>query len=391
MFNVTMKFAIKVFFLIIISLFSFNEMCFADDKQPSPQLQLWIENLMKEYNIPGASIAVIKDYKIEWIKGFGLRDKKKHLPVTNDTLFQAASISKPITAIAALETFSNKHLSVDANVNKLLTSWKIPPSQYTKSQFVTLKLLLSHTAGITGARETGYPANKKFPTLLEILNGVPPANTPPIIMVRKPNKKYEYSPASYTIVQAILVDIYRLPFDKIMQKLILTPLHMNNSTFIQPLPKSYYRNMAWPYLPDGTMPPNSPYAFPQANGGLWTTSRDLAKFVIAIQKALAGYSQDGITKKIVKEMMTPGLSHNMGHGMVVNIDKSGAMTNEKGNYFQHGGSQTGYLCILVGSKQGGNGVVIMTNSGPYMTEKEVKQYDFLVKAVKHISEIEKWQ
>jgi hypothetical protein len=89
--------------------------------------------------------------------------------------------------------------------------------------------------------------------------------------------------------------------------------------------------------------------------------------------------------------MEPGLSHNMGHGMEINIDRHGAMSDEQGNYFRHVGSQTGYLCMLVGSKQGGNGIVIMTNSGPYMTEKEVKQYAFLVKAVKHISEIEKWK
>lgn len=386
-----MQLAIKVFFIIIISIFIFNEVCFANGQQPSPQLQHWIENLMKEYNIPGASIAVIKDYKIKWVKGFGFRDKKNHLPVTNDTIFQAASISKPFTAIAALETFSNKHLSINANVNNLLRSWKIPSSQYTENQFVTLKLLLSHTAGITGVRETGYPTNHKFPALLKILNGTSPANTPPIIMVRKPNTKYEYSPAGYTIVQAILVDIYQLPFSKIMQKLILTPLHMNNSTFIQPLPESYYRNMAWPYLPDGTIPPNSPYAFPQAAGGLWTTSGDLARFVIAIQKALVDKKQGNISKKIVEQLMTPGLSHNMGHGMEINIDRYGAMSDKQGNYFRHAGSQTGYLCMLVGSKQGGRGVVIMANSGPYMIEKEVKQYAFLVKAVKHIAEIEKWK
>lgn len=389
MLTIVIKSKIRLF-LLTISI-SFNTVCYGDEIQPSPQLQQSIWNLMKEYNIPGVSIAVIKDYKIKWIKGFGFRDKKNHLPVTKETLFQAASISKPISALAAMIAFSKKHQSIEENVNNLLTSWKIPASQYTKSQFVTLKLLLSHTAGITGVRETGYPTNEKFPTLLEILNGTPPANTPPIVMVRGPNTQYEYSPASYTIVQAILVDRYHEPFDKIMQKLILTPLQMNNSTFTQPLPKSYYENMAWPYLPDGTIPPNSPYAFPQAAGGLWTTSSDLAKFVIAIQKALAGQKQGDITLKIVEEMMTPGLSHNMGLGMEVNIDKYGAMSDTKGNYFRHAGSQTGYLCMLVGSKEGGNGVVIMTNSGPYMTEKEVKQYAFLVNVVKLISEIEKWR
>lgn len=383
------KFLNNILIAILLVLFATNTL--AQEKKPSPQLQRWIKNLMREYHIPGASIVVIKDYKIEWAKGFGTRYKESNLPVTNDTIFQAASISKPITAIAALETFSNKHLSINKNVNDVLINWKIPSSPYMHKQFVTLRLLLSHTAGITGVRETGYPSNKKYPSLLDILKGKSPANTPPVIMVREPNTKYEYSPASYTIVQAVLSDVYQQPFDKVMQELILIPLHMDNSTFIQPLPKSFYKNMAWPYLPNGIIPPNSPYAFPQANGGLWTTASDLAKFVIAIQKALAGHAQDGITPQIVKEMMVPGLSHNMGMGMEVNINQYGEVTNKNGKYFRHAGSQTGYLCMIVGSKQGGNGIVIMTNSGPYMTEKEVKQYAFLVKTIKQISQIEKWK
>lgn len=378
----------KIGILILLFLLATN----AFAKQPSPQLQSWIKNLMLEYKIPGASIAVIKNYKIEWAKGFGTRDKKNNLPVTTDTLFQAASISKPVTAVAALKTFSNKHISIDENINNILTSWKIPASPYTKKQFVTLRLLLSHTAGITGMRETGYPTNKKYPTLLEILNGKSPANTPPVVMVRAPNTKYEYSPASYSIVQAVLSDIYLQPFDKIMQELILIPLHMNHSTFIQPLPPVFYKKIAWPYLPNGMIPPNSPYAFPQANGGLWTTASDLAKFVIAIQKSLAGYRQNDINPQIVKEMMVPGLSHNMGMGFEVNINNYGETTDQRGDYFRHGGFQTGYLSMLVGSKQGGNGIIVMYNSAPYMTTaKEVKQYDFLAQVIKHISQIEQWK
>lgn len=380
----------KLGILIWLLLFATNAMAY--ENQPSPQLQSWIEALMVEYNIPGASIAVIKDYKIEWIKGFGVRDKKNHLPVTTDTLFQAASISKPVTAVAALETFEQKNISIDTDINKVLTRWKIPANPYTLEQPVTLRLLLSHTAGITGHRETGYTTKDKIPTLLEILNGQPPANTPPITVVRKPDTKYEYSPASYTIVQSALTDIYQQPFDKIMQDLFLTPLHMQHSTFVEPLPQSYYKNIAWPYLPDGTLVPNSPYTFPEANGGLWSTPSDLAKFVIAIQKALSGDAQGDLTPKIAKAMMIPGLSHNMGMGFEVNINNYGETTDQQGNYFRHSGFQTGYLSILVGSKQGGNGIVIMYNSAPYMaTKKDVKQYEFLAKVVKHISQIERWK
>lgn len=360
--------------------------------KPSKQLQQWIKRLMKEYNIPGASIVLVEHYHIKWAKGFGLRDKKNNLPVTNETLFQAASISKPITAVAALEIFASRHISINENINNVLKSWKIPPNTYTKKNPVTLKLLLSHTAGITGFRETGYTTKDKIPTLTEILNGTSPANTPPITVVREPNTKFEYSPASYTIVQAALIDICNKPFDKIMQEIIFKPLHMDRSTFLSPLPKYYFQNIAFPYLPNGNIVPNSPYSFPTlAAGGLWSTPTDLAKFLIAIQKALAGEKQGNLTPALVMAMMKPGIGHNMGMGFEVNINKYGEAINQKGNYFRHGGFQTGYLSMLFGSKKGGNGVIIMYNSAPYMSANKVRQYDFLAKTIKHISKLEGWK
>src|SRR3990167_1870396 len=159
--------------------------------------QQYILKTMKEYNVVGSSIAVIKNYHIEWAQGFGYKNKEKHQKVLNSSLFEAASISKPLTAMVTLETFHKKHLSLDENVNKLLTHWKIPPNPYTKNQPVTTRLLLQHYSGITGFRFKGYPWGKKMPTLLDVMNGKSPANTPPIVMVRKPGIHFEYSPAGY--------------------------------------------------------------------------------------------------------------------------------------------------------------------------------------------------
>jgi CubicO group peptidase (beta-lactamase class C family) len=378
-------------FLMTIFLYCNTIIAFAN-QQPSPQLQKWITQQMQQYNIAGVSIVVIKDYKIAWAKGFGLADKANNRLVTTNTLFQAASISKPITAVAAMETFNTKHLALDADINTILTSWHIPPNPYTIKQPVTMRLLLSHSAGITSFREKGYTTQEKIPTLLEILNGEPPANTPPIIVINTPGTKYKYSPASYTIIQQTLVDIDQQPFAVIMKKLILNPLDMQHSTFAQPLPKKYLSSIALPYLPNGKLMPNSPLIFPTAAaGGLWTTPSDLAKFVIAIQKALAGKSQGEITPQLVKQVMEPGTNHNMGLGFEVNINKYGEVIKNSGDYFRHGGFNSGYLSMMVGSKQHGNGIVIMVNSAPYMDDPKVTQYEFLQNVIKYIAEIERWK
>lgn len=383
---------LKIIFLFITPSLTLANIVNLSSGKPSPELISWVTNEMHLYNIPGASIVVIKNYQISWAAGFGMRDKATKNLVNNNTLFQAASISKPFAAMAALETFHNKNISINANINTLLTSWKIPNNNYTQKQPVTLKLLLSHTAGITGFREKGYSTQDTIPDLLAILNGQPPANTPPIIVVRQPNTRFEYSPASYTIVQATLVDIYKQPFDEIMQNIILTPLGMTHSTFSQPLPKSYYRNIAWPYLPNGKLVANGPYIFPtSAAGGLWSTPSDIAEFIIAIQKALRGKTVGNITPQLAQEMLTPGLNHNMGLGVEVNVNRYGELSTKNADYFRHSGFQTGYLAIFVASKKTGNGIVIMCNSAPYMTEPNVPQYDFLAKTVKHISMMENWQ
>src|SRR3990167_1978085 len=275
----------KKIFLNIVILFSALSSInvFANNPEPSIQLQAWIESKMQHDNIPGASIALVKNYQLKWAKGFGLKDKAKKEYVTTNTLFQAASMSKPITAVAVMETFSKKNISLNTNINTILKTWKIPENGYTNKQVVTMKLLLSHSAGISRFRYKGYSIHEKIPTLIEELNGEPPANTPAIIVIRQPGTKYEYSPAGYTIIQQVLEDIYPQPFAEIMQQLILNPLSMQHSTFMSPLPKKYLSDVAMPYLPNGKPLANGPFSFTAAAGGLWTTPTDLAKFLIAIQ------------------------------------------------------------------------------------------------------------
>jgi CubicO group peptidase (beta-lactamase class C family) len=377
---------------IVVSFCAISFATFANNLPPSSDLQVWIEAQMHANHIPGASIALIKNYQIEWARGFGLKNKAKKERVTGNTLFQAASISKPVTALAAMKTFEQKKLSLDSDINTLLTSWKIPTNSYTTDQPVTMRLLLSHAAGITDFRYKGYATNTKLPALSEELLGKAPANTPAIVVVKKPGIKYAYSSAGYTIVQQVLTDLYKQPFDKTMEQLVLNPLRMKHSTFAEPLPQKYQSDIALPYLPNGKLMPNAPLIFvASAAGGLWSTPTDLAKFIIALQEALRGHPQNGITQPMVETILKPSINPHMGLGFEINLNHYGKPVKKGGNYFMYGGFNSGYLAIFLASKTNGNGIVIMVNSAPYMSAKQVPQYNFLTHVLKHIAKLENWQ
>ena len=383
----------RVSLMLTATVFSYCSLSFADQQEPPQALQDYIQAQMLTYHIPGASIAVIKDYKIEWATGFGFRDVTKKEKVNPQTLFQAASISKPITAVAVMETFGKQKDALDANINALLKTWQVPSNKYTEKQPVTIRLLLSHTAGIIGFRYKGYAQNTVLPTLLQELNGTPPANTPPVTVVRQPGTRYEYCPAGYTILQQLLVDTYHESFSGIMHQLIFQPLKMTRSTFEEPLPENDLSNMAQPYLPNGKPMLGGPYIFTaSAAGGLWTTPSDLARFLISIQKALAGKKQGAMTAAMVSEMFVPSINPNMGLGFEINMDKNGHEVTQ-GNYFGHSGFNSGYLALMVGSKTGGNGVIIMVNVAPVdMSAVDTPvQYTFLMKVIKKIATEEQWR
>ncbi len=361
-------------------------------KEAQLKLQKWIINNMQKYHIVGASVAVIKDYHIVWSKGFGYRNKALQEPVTTQTLFNAASISKPITAIAVLLAFHDIHLSLNANINTLLTQWKIPPNPYTRNHPVTMSLLLEHSAGITGFRCKGYIPTAKLPSFIQVLNGKSPANTPPVTVNWQPGSKYMYSPAGYMIIQAVLMDTYHQSFPVVMNNLVLSPLGMTRSTFGLRLPEKYLKNIALPYLPSGKRMPNAPLIFmAQAAGGLWTTPNDLAKFIIAIQYALAGQPNTVLSKQLVRTLLTPGISNNMGKGIEVNLNRYG-QEKKIGTYFGHSGWNSGYLGLILGSESGGNGVVILINTAPYMTFKgQVTQNNFIKDLVIQIANEQHWR
>lgn len=195
--------------------------------EPSERsLAEWMEALA----VPGLGVAVIDDYRIAWAKGYGVAEAGGSEPVTAGTLFQAASIAKPVTALAVLREVERGSFGLDTDVNQLLRSWKLPESGIAAGEKVTLRHLLAHTAGITPGGFFGYAADEPWPSLVQILEGEPPASNDPARVVGTPGSEVAYSGLGYTILQLLLVERFDKPFPEILRQIVLEPLGMGDST-----------------------------------------------------------------------------------------------------------------------------------------------------------------
>jgi CubicO group peptidase (beta-lactamase class C family) len=189
-----------------------------------PSARWTLAERMASSHVPAVSVAVIDGGKIAWARAFGVSEADKTDPVTTSTLFEAQSISKAITATAALALVSSGRLSLDAPVNTYLKSWKIPDNEYQTTEKVTLRRILSHTSGLTVGGFAGYRSGDSIPTLLQVLNGEKPATNPPIRVDFIPGSKFRYSGGGIVVLQQLLTDQTGLPFPDLMKKLVLTPL-----------------------------------------------------------------------------------------------------------------------------------------------------------------------
>ncbi len=297
---------------------------------------------MPALHVPGVSIAVIGPSGIEWARTYG---------VPPGTRFQAASISKPVTALAVMSLVQQGKLQLDEDVNARLTSWKVPANEFTAKQKVTLREILSHSAGFTVHGFPGYAAGEPIPALTQVLDGVKPANTPPIRVDREPGKMYSYSGGGFCVLQQLLVDTLHLPFAEILRTRVLEPLDMKDSSFEQPPSASMRTRCAVGHLPDGTPVPGNWHTYPEmAAAGLWTTPSDLGRFAMALGKAARGESERIINRATAAEMLT------------VQKDASGLGIGVNGKVFEHGGSNFGFRALLRASAKDGRGYAIMTNS-----------------------------
>jgi CubicO group peptidase (beta-lactamase class C family) len=310
--------------------------------------------LMVTLGVPGVSIAVIHHGVLEWAEGFGVT-RVGGAPVTVETLFQAASISKPVAAMAVLHLAQKGSLSLDADVNNLLSSWKLPSSPIAAGGPVTVRQLLGHTGGINVSGFPGYAVGKPLPTLVQILDGAGPANTPAIRIATPPGTKWDYSGGGYTIMQQLLLDVCGMPFPRLLNDTVMAPLNMTHSTFQQPLPADLESSTAMPHDQNGNRVPGGGHIYPEmAASGLWSTPSDLARFVIEIQSSLHGKSNHVLSPEMTRQMLSPGLG-NWGLGFRIGDSPSAPQ-------FIHQGFNCGFESILFAYGREGEGAVVMTNA-----------------------------
>ena len=305
---------------------------------------------MQHYRVPAVSITVIDNYRVVWAYATGLRDVASNAPASPTTLFQAASMSKAVAAAAILRLFEEKGLNLDADVNTMLRSWHVPPPANSPER-VTMRRLLSHSAGINVHGFTGYDRDAALPSLVQVLDGVPPANNDAIRVTAVPGSATDYSGGGTSIAQQLAVDISGEPFAAFMQQTLLAPLGMTNSTFEQPLPEALWPRAADGYYSDGSPVHRGWHVYPtMAAAGLWTTPTDLATFIIAIQNALRGQGKPPIDATVAREMTTKA-SQAFGLGPEL-----------QPGYFTHSGANEGFQGVFLGLNEGGKGGVVMTNS-----------------------------
>ena len=315
-----------------------------------------LQERMVHYKIHGLSIAVVHNYQIEWARAYGWADSAEQRPVTVHTVFQAASISKSLNAVGILKLVQDKKLDLYADINNYLTSWKFPYDSLSKNKKITIINLLSHTAGLGVHGFPGYTKGDTIPTVVEVLNGKRPANTPAVRSQFEPGLKFQYSGGGTTISQLIVMDVTHQPYDKFMWENVLKPMGMTASFYTQPPPVDSQSSLATAYEEDGKEVKGKYHIYPEeAPAGLWTNPTDLCKYIIETQLSYQGKSDKVLSPEFTRLRLTPYVDASAALGVF--IDKTG-----DAKYFQHDGANEGFRCQYIGSLEDGNGVAVMVNS-----------------------------
>ncbi len=316
---------------------------------------------MQHYRVPGVSVAVIEGCRIVDARGFGA-SAGGDPPVTARTLFQAGSISKTITAVAALRLVEQGTLQLDHDIRPLVPSWSAGAGPDVSA--VTLRQLLGHTAGLNEVGGKGYARGTALPTLSQVLDGLPPANTPAIRIEAKPGTKWVYSSGGYYVAQAAMTSATGMSFASLAEMLVFQPSAMLDSSFDQPLDEGRATDAAKAAGPDGSPMPGGWRVNPElAAGGLWTTPSDLARFLIALAHDIRGETGRLLSGNGVRQMMTPGLNN---WGLGVELGPTGGPRR-----IGHTGHNVGFVSEYVIYPDSCQGAVVMTNAdqgGSLVTE-----------------------
>jgi CubicO group peptidase (beta-lactamase class C family) len=330
----------------------------------SPGEKKWtLAERMAVHKIPGVSIAVIDGYKVDWVKAYGVLKAGSDAVVTPESIFQAASTTKVVTATLVLHFLEKGRIDLDSDVNTYLKSWQVPENEFTMQKKVTLRLLLTHQSGLP-ATNFSYDDKVGAPTLVQVLKGEFPAQNKPAVVEYLPGSKWQYSNVGYVVLQQVLEDISGKPFSQLANEIIFEPIGMKSSTMVYPLDAKARAHEAMPHDEKGqvgepSLPPSA-----LAQGGLLTTPTDLARLTIELMNAYQGRSSLLLSQKTVRQMfhkeadIDPRIfGFPVGQGL-------GVMLRGKGKDFSFahpGANYPGTTCWLVGYPELGKGAIIMAN------------------------------
>ena len=372
----------SLFFIIGVSAWSIKPIA-----KSLPTTELWYNKyedaleqfnlsfIMENHGVPGISFAVIKNGKLDWAKGYGLLQVGSAEKVNTETLFSVGSVSKVGAAVISLKLHEERKLDVDTNVNQYLKSWKIPNNQYTQNQPVTLRHIMSHTAGLTVHGFADFYPGEILPTTVQILNGEWPAKNDPVYVNIPVGSKFRYSGGGTTVEQLVIEDCTGRPFHVAADSLLFQPLNMTRSTYQNPLPentsniaKAHNRNGRPVALTRGYQ--SMPEA---AASGLWTTPSDFAKLMIMLMQAYQGKSSF-LGQGIIKDMMTSVSPSTYGLGPRIK-------NNEGDIQFYHGGANDSYRARFIGLLERQSGVIIFTNgsAGSDLIEELIPLFEPLLR------------
>lgn len=314
-----------------------------------------LQERMAHYHVPGVAIAVLKDGVVVQAAGFGVRQAGTTEAVDADTAFSVGSVSKILTAATTLRLVADGKLALDQDINTYLKSWRAPRAEGVADEPVTLRMLMSHTAGFNVHGFEDYQPDEPLPTLLQTLNGAAPAKNDAIRRVSAPGARMRYSGGGVTVEQQVIEDAAGAKLETVARVMVFEPLGMDRSTFASPMTAAF-GNIAKAHDDKGAPAalPRGWESFPeQAASGLWTSARDLGGFVGALIRSYQGRG-DFLPQPLAVQMMTevgPSL-----HGLGPRIGGAGAT-----HVFHHGGANDSYRAWIEGHLQSGDGMVILTN------------------------------
>ncbi len=327
-----------------------------------------ISNQMQAYKLKGLSIAVIDNFEVVWAKAYGISESENNTAATTKTVFQAGSMSKTVNALALLKWAEDKGVDLDADVNSMLKSWQVPNKNNRADRVVTLRMLLSHTAGLSVHGFGGYRKPDNLPSVLQILKGEKPANSRPVIPTILPNIEILYSGGGTTLSQLILMENTGVSYEQYVRQNILTPLGLANAFYSVELDQYGQQEVAHAHVKNGKPIKNLYNFYPEsAAAGLWTNPTDLATILIDLQESLRGHKAQVLSQSAAQEMITPPLSDG--------LTALGIFAYKKGDetYLYHSGSTRGFLGEYIISSTTGQGLVVMINGEDSRIIEEIKK------------------